>query len=173
MAIYPNIQSPCPYAGELSAFMDGDVCRKCNRQVFDLSDMSDDGRIAFVSACHKEICVTYKFSLKSAAAAAIAVAALATPLSAAADPASDNTVSESEIVYVGAIIDPANVSYTVDPQAAAAPAIPVVYETPSSAQSSSAAAPPATRLGTTDRAPSVDQSSTGASSDLGHTVERQ
>ncbi len=173
MAIYPKIQSPCPYAGELSAFMDGDLCRKCNRQVFDLSGMSDDGHIAFLSACQKEVCVTYKFSLKTVAAAAIAVTALATPLTAAADPAGGDNVSDAEVVYVGAIHDPSNVSYTADPHAAATPDIPVVYETAFPAQASNAAAQPATRQATTDRAASADQSSVRAGSDLGHSVDHQ
>ena len=34
MAIFPKIQSPCPYKGNLSDIMDGDLCRLCKRQVF-------------------------------------------------------------------------------------------------------------------------------------------
>ena len=36
MAVFPKVQSPCPYKGQLSEIMDGDTCRLCNRQVFDL-----------------------------------------------------------------------------------------------------------------------------------------
>ncbi len=37
MAVYPKIQSPCHYKGNSSSIMDGDTCRMCKRQVFDLA----------------------------------------------------------------------------------------------------------------------------------------
>jgi len=101
MSTYPKIQSPCPYKGDLSAVMDGDMCRLCNRQVFNLSGMNDKERVAFMSGCSSQVCVSYKFPLKAAAAAAITLMALATPLAAAADPTSD----DEAIIVVGGVID--------------------------------------------------------------------
>lgn len=124
MAIYPKVQSPCPYKGDISAIMDGDVCRLCKREVFDLTYMSDGERVAFMKGCSGQVCVKYSFPLKPAvAAAAIAVAAVALPTAAAA--CSDET--ETEIV-MGGIHDPANAQYVQVPDAKQAPVLPIVYE---------------------------------------------
>ena len=123
MAIFPKIQSPCPYKGDLSAIMDGDVCRLCKREVFDLSGMSDGERVAFMKGCAGEVCVSYRLR-PALAAAAFAVAAIAVPTAAAA--CSDST--EVEVVMVGGIKDPANVQYVKDNSSDAAPQLPVVYE---------------------------------------------
>jgi predicted Fe-S protein YdhL (DUF1289 family) len=120
MAFFPKIQSPCPYKSDLAAVMDGDMCRMCNRQVFDLSEMGDDQRRAFLSACSGQVCVSYKFPIRPALAA-MAVAAMAVPTAAAAQ--------EDEIaLFVGGIHDPANVEYIEDAADAALPELPVVYE---------------------------------------------
>ena len=125
MAIYPKIQSPCPYKGDISAIMDGEVCRLCKREVFDLTHMTDGERVAFMQGCAGEVCVKYSFPLKPAvAAAAIAVAAIVVPTAAAA--CSDAT--ETETVVVGGIKDPANLQYVQVPDAKQAPALPVVTE---------------------------------------------
>ena len=123
MAIFPKIQSPCPYKGDLSAIMDGDMCRLCKREVFDLSGMSDGERVAFMKGCAGEVCVSYRLR-PALAAAAFAVAAIALPTAAAA--CSDAT--EVETVIVGGIKDPANVQYVKDNSSDAVPEIPVVYE---------------------------------------------
>jgi hypothetical protein len=124
MAIFPKIQSPCPYKGDLSAIMDGDVCRLCERQVFDLTAMSDGERVAFMKGCAGEVCVSYRLPLRPAlAAAAIAAAAIAVPTAAAA--CSDAT---EVVVFTGGIKDPANVQYVKDISSDAVPALPVVYE---------------------------------------------
>jgi hypothetical protein len=124
MAIFPKIQSPCPYKGNLSAIMDGAVCRLCERQVFDLSAMSDGDRVAFMKGCAGEVCVSYRLLLRPAlAAAAIAAAAIAVPTAAAA--CSDAT---EVVVFMGGINDPANVQYVKDTSSDAAPVLPVVYE---------------------------------------------
>jgi len=125
MALYPKIQSPCPYKGDISAIMDGEVCRLCKREVFDLTYMTDGERVAFMQGCAGEVCVKYSFPLKPAvAAAAIAVAAIVVPTAAAA--CSDAT--ETETVVVGGIKDPANLQYVQVPDAKQAPALPVVTE---------------------------------------------
>jgi predicted Fe-S protein YdhL (DUF1289 family) len=126
MAIFPKIQSPCPYLGDLSAIMDGDMCRVCKRQVFDLTGMSDDQRVAFMKGCSGEVCVSYRLPVRPAlVAAALAVAAIVAPTAAAA--CSDATDIET-VETVGAIKDPANVQYVKDTSGVAAPVLPVVYE---------------------------------------------
>jgi len=125
MALYPKIQSPCPYKGNLADIMNGDTCRLCQRQVFDLSNMSDDQRVAFVRGCKDEVCVTYKFQVRPAvAAAALAAMAIAAPTAAAA--CSDATVET--VIETGGIKDPAHVSFVQNSGDAAIPEMPVVYE---------------------------------------------
>lgn len=123
MALFPKIQSPCPFKGDLAALMDGEVCRLCDRQVFDLTAMSDGERVSFLAGCKEEVCVSYRFPLRLAAAA-IAVAAVAMPTAAAA--CSDET--EVTTVIVGGIKDPANVQYVQAPVDKNVPELPVVYE---------------------------------------------
>jgi predicted Fe-S protein YdhL (DUF1289 family) len=125
MAIFPKIQSPCPYKGNLSAIMDGDVCRLCKRQVFDLTHMSDGERVAFMKGCSDQVCVTYRFPVRPAvAAAALAVAAIVVPTAVAACDAT----SETMVVVVGGIKDPANVKYVQAPVDRSVPELPVVYD---------------------------------------------
>jgi hypothetical protein len=124
MAIFPKIQSPCPYKGNPSAIMDGDVCRLCKRQVFDLTDMSDGERVAFMKGCSGEVCVSYRISVRSAvAAAALAATTIGMPAAAIACDAVDTVV-----VSMGGIKDPANAQYIQVPDSKAAPNLPVVYE---------------------------------------------
>ncbi|MCA8886457.1 MAG: hypothetical protein KDA35_07520, partial [Hyphomonadaceae bacterium] len=82
MSIFPKIQGPCPYKSELSKYMDGDLCRLCDRRVVDLNPLSSAERVALISGCKEKICVSY--NLRPAVAAALTVAAIGTPLSAAA-----------------------------------------------------------------------------------------
>lgn len=136
MAIFPKIQSPCPYLGDLPAIMDGDKCRMCNRQVFDLTDMSDDRRVAFMKSCSGEVCVSYRLPMRAALAAAIAVTVIAAPTAAAA--CSDAV--ETIVFTGGGIKDPANVQYVKDTSSDAAPVLPVVYEGGQAPQASQSAA---------------------------------
>jgi hypothetical protein len=139
MAIFPKIQSPCPYKGDLSAIMDGDVCRLCERQVFDLTAISDGERVAFMKGCAGEVCVSYRLPLRPAlAAAAIAAAAIAVPTAAAA--CSDAAEVQTIVVVAGGIKDPANVRYVKDSSSDAVPALPVVYEGGQAPQASQSAA---------------------------------
>ena len=125
MALYPKIESPCPYKGDLAAIMDGDVCRLCKREVFDLTAMGDAERVAFMTGCAAEVCVTYRMPMRTALAAAVlAAAVVAVPTAAAA--CSDPT--EVEYIVVGGIKDPANVQYVKDTSDKTVPAVPVVYE---------------------------------------------
>jgi len=125
MALYPKIDSPCPYRGDLSAILDGDVCRLCRREVFDLTAMGDAERVAFMKGCAGEVCVIYRMPMRTAlAAAALAAAVAAVPTAAAA--CSDPT--NVEMVIVGGIKDPANVQYVKDTSDRNVPSVPVVYE---------------------------------------------
>jgi len=126
MAIYPRIQSPCPYNGQLSDILDDEVCRLCKRQVFDLTAMTDGERVAFMQGCTEEVCVTYRFPVRPAlAAAVIAAASVVLPTAAAA---CQDATETSETVVVGGIKDPANVQYVKDTSDSAVPVLPVVYE---------------------------------------------
>ena len=107
MPIFPQIQSPCPYKSRLSSVMDGDLCRMCNRRVFDLSFMSDDERVAFMKGCgDDQVCVSYRLQLRPAvAAAALAVAAASIPTAAAA------TDEDETAIVVGGIPHSANARF--------------------------------------------------------------
>ncbi|MEO7687838.1 MAG: hypothetical protein ABIS51_01025 [Sphingomonas sp.] len=122
MAMFPKIDSPCPYKSRLASVMDGDMCRMCKRQVFDLTEMRDEDRVAFMAGCTAdEVCVSYRIPLRPAlAAAAMAVSALA-PMAAAAQE------QEMDIV-VGGVRAPTHATFVTVAANHKAPALPVVYE---------------------------------------------
>jgi predicted Fe-S protein YdhL (DUF1289 family) len=122
MALFPKIQSPCPYVDRLSSIVEGDTCRMCKRKVFDLTAMSDGERVAFLKNCSGEVCVSYRFPVR-VAAAALAAAAIAAPTAAAA--CDDTTVV---VVTAGGIKDPASVQFVQNPGDATVPILPVVYD---------------------------------------------
>ncbi|MCW3846118.1 hypothetical protein OF829_02635 [Sphingomonas sp. LB-2] len=148
MALFPKIQSPCPYQANLAAIMDGDLCRMCKRQVTDLTAMDDAARIAFFENCETEVCVSYRVPVRSAlGAAALAAAAVAALPAAAQDappPTQEVTVAaamaepanlDDEIIVMGGgIHDPRNVEFVETPEDAKLPELPVVYETPKPAE---------------------------------------
>jgi hypothetical protein len=135
MAIFPRIQSPCPVQGNLAAFMDGDMCRLCKRQVFDLSAMDDSGRVAFFANCKTDaVCVSYKIPARLAAAA-LAASVVALPAAAAPGPNDEIVVTAPDIetvddivVLAGGIKDPKNVEFVEDKADAALPELPVTVE---------------------------------------------
>lgn len=123
MAVYPRIDSPCPYKSDLAAVMEGDLCRMCNRRVIDLTAMADADRLAFLGGCREEVCVSYRMPIRNAiAAAAMAAAAVAMPTAAAAQD------EEVEMIIVGGIKDPSKAQLVEDAADAAMPDLPVVYE---------------------------------------------
>lgn len=140
MAIFPKIQSPCPYKSALAAVMDGDFCRMCKRQVFDLSDWSDGERVAFLASCSDEVCVSYRLPLRELLAAATLASLAAAPAAAANGEVNDSGLSiqamaemamaaiEPPDVFVGGIKDPARVEYVETAADASVPELPVVYE---------------------------------------------
>jgi predicted Fe-S protein YdhL (DUF1289 family) len=121
MAIFPRIQSPCPYKNNLAAVMDGDMCRMCKRQVVDIGNMTDAERVAFFGSCSTEVCVSYRVR-PALAALVMAAGVVGIPVAAAACEATDTLV-----VVTGGIKDPANVEFVQEAQTAV-PQLPVVYE---------------------------------------------
>jgi hypothetical protein len=145
MALFPKIQSPCPYQADLAAIMDGDMCRMCKRQVTDLTAMDDAGRVAFFEDCETEVCVSYRVPVRSALGAAVLAAAAVAALPAAAQEVPDVTVAAASVeeppadegdelfIVVGGIGRPADVEFVEAPEDATLPEMPVVYETPAQA----------------------------------------
>ena len=143
MARFPKIQRPCPAKDKLAEYMDGDVCRLCERQVFDLNSMTDDERMAFMASCTGEVCVSYSLPLrKLAAAAALPAAAVSMP-AAAQDTLIDFESNQAEyeelpscaddfdlieIIIVGGIKEPSNVEYIDTEEDLEIPELPVTYE---------------------------------------------
>ena len=120
MPLFPKIDSPCPYQGRLSEIIDGDVCRLCSRQVFDLTHLSDGERVAFLAGCEEEVCVSYAIRLGPAVRAAAVAAALAIPAAASAN--------DFIVVTGGGIKDPARAEMVELPADSSVPELPVIYE---------------------------------------------
>jgi predicted Fe-S protein YdhL (DUF1289 family) len=133
MAIFPVVQSPCPYKRNLSAVMDGDFCRMCKRTVTDLTAMNDDQKIDFFKACSGEVCVSYRLPIKPAlTAAALAVAGI--PMMAAAQTADTDAVAaesaadDEMMIIVGGIRDTKNVDFVDDKADPSQLELPTVYD---------------------------------------------
>jgi hypothetical protein len=124
MVLFPKIQSPCPYANQLANVMDGDTCRLCQREVFDISQLSESEQRAFFAGCRSEVCVSYKFPLRAAVAAAASAAVLGVALPAAAQDVDLDSIA----IIVGGITDPKNVDFVADPRDEAVPELPILYE---------------------------------------------
>lgn len=131
MALFPKIQSPCPYKGDLSAVMDGDFCRACKRDVVDLTAWSDAQRMSFLASCETELCVSYRLPARGAlVAAALAAAVAALPAAAQDVPVPDGAYEEEAVIIVGGITDPKNTEFVEETSDAAIPEMPVIYEAP-------------------------------------------
>jgi predicted Fe-S protein YdhL (DUF1289 family) len=134
MARFPKIQSPCPYVDRLASIMDGDVCRMCKRQVFELTDMSDAQREDFLKSCAgREVCVSYRIR-PALVGAALAAAVVGAPASAAAQ-------IQTVIVVAGGLRSTKHIEYVETAADRATPPLPVVYEEKSSADKNSADRP--------------------------------
>lgn len=137
MAIFPKIQSPCPYRSNLAAVMDGENCRMCKRQVHDLTAMTDTERLAFFGGCSEDVCVSYRLPVRRVAAVTAAIAALGTPMVAAAQAA-----PEMYDLIVGGIKDVAAVEFVEDPRDEVLPDLPVLVEDAAPAQGEAPKAEP-------------------------------
>ncbi|MEQ1491837.1 MAG: hypothetical protein ABL932_14940 [Terricaulis sp.] len=122
MSIFPKIQGPCPYKSELSKYMEGDLCRMCDRRVVDLNPLSDTERVELISGCKDKVCVSY--TIRPSAAVALAAAAVLIPLSVAAQ----DVAVEEEYMIVGAIVEPTDVEYYAHADAVALAEMPVIYD---------------------------------------------
>ncbi|HEX8450210.1 MAG TPA: hypothetical protein VF652_11530 [Allosphingosinicella sp.] len=135
MPIFPKIQSPCPYKSDLAAVMDGSLCRMCNRNVFDLTAMSDGERLAFLAGCEDEICVSYRVPMRAAIAAA-ALAAMSAPAlgQEVAAPEVEFALEAQDVpleemtITVGGIKDPKKVEMVEIDTDAPVPELPIVYD---------------------------------------------
>lgn len=120
MPLFPKIQSACPYKSNIADVMDGENCRMCKRQVFDLTAMSDGERVAFLAGCEEEVCVSYSLPIRQGIRAAAVAAALAIPAAAAAQ--------EEMMIVVGGITAPNKVTMVQVPEDVTVPELPVLYE---------------------------------------------
>lgn len=77
MSLLPFIQQPCPYLDRLDTAMEGDFCKMCKRQVHDLTELDDGGRADFLAACGGKACISYRFAVRPAVAAALLAAGAA------------------------------------------------------------------------------------------------
>jgi predicted Fe-S protein YdhL (DUF1289 family) len=137
MPIFPKIQSPCPYKSNLAAVMDGEMCRACKRNVFDLTAMSDGERLAFLAGCEEEVCVSYRIPRAAFAAAALAAAAASSPAMGQEVAAPETEVAidsasvpydETQDIFVGGIKDPRSVEMVQVDTDTSVPELPVVYD---------------------------------------------
>lgn len=132
MGLFPVIQSPCPYKGDLSGIMDGSLCRLCKREVVDISALDDAARVALVAGCPEELCVSYKVAARSALAAMAMGAAVASLPVAAQDmaaPAADTTTYEEDmVIIVGGLRAPKKTEWVKEDGQHAAPDLPVIYD---------------------------------------------
>lgn len=149
MSLFPRIQSPCPYSDRLDQVMTGSHCSMCDRDVIDISALSDAERMALIAGCDGEICVSYSVAAKGALAAAALGAALgmgAPAMAADTDAVQDAQVSDvaaqdatdaadddevANYIIVGGLKEPKRTVWLKAP-AAERPAnladLPVVYE---------------------------------------------
>jgi hypothetical protein len=135
MPIFPKIQSPCPYKSDLAAVMDGDMCRVCKRNVFDLTALDDGERLAFLAGCEEEVCVSYRIPMRAAVAAA-ALAAMSAPAMAQelaapeieAAVVSDAIAVDDMEIIVGGIKDPKQAEMVEIDTDTSVPDLPVVYD---------------------------------------------
>lgn len=132
MARYPRIDSPCPYKDRLASVMDGDFCRMCERQVFDLGGWTDEERVAFLAGCGDKVCVSYRLPIRPALAAAALAATIPAAAIAQEVPAApaEARIERADVIYVvvGGINDPRRARYVETGEDGSVPELPVVYE---------------------------------------------
>lgn len=140
MGLFPKIQSPCPYKGKIDDILDDETCRLCKQQVFDLTEMDDDGRRQFLAECDGAVCVRYSLMLRPALAVAMAGASpLALPAAAFAQ---DSGAEAEMMIIVGGMRAPQKAEWIEHEDAVALPDLPVIYEdAPQSAINTAPAAP--------------------------------
>lgn len=93
MPLFPKIDSPCPYKGDLADILDQDrMCSLCEREVHDLTDMSNPERSEFLASCTEDqVCVSYKVPAAAILAASLVIA----PVTAHADDTNATPAAET------------------------------------------------------------------------------
>jgi hypothetical protein len=131
MAVFPKIQSPCPYKGDLADIVEGDVCKLCQHKVHDITDMSDAERFDLVNNAKTELCVSYKVGARSVLAAMAAGAAITSmPLAAQDEGASagGELRGSTMVIVVGGMRKPTKTEWVKDEAPSKLAELPVVYE---------------------------------------------
>lgn len=128
MALFPKVDSPCPYKDSLLNVMDGDICRMCKREVFEISFMTDVERADFLASCKTEVCVSYDMRAVKQALRPALTAALAGSAGLAMAGAASAQEDYSDYIIVGGIKDPTNVEMIEDQADQAIPELPIIYE---------------------------------------------
>lgn len=106
MAEYPKIDSPCPIKWDSLPEPGNTFCQRCERNVHNLTAMTETERKAFMASCKGSVCVAYAVKPKQRehkvvwAMAMAATVSMATPgiVSAACDPVE---LIEEEILVGG------------------------------------------------------------------------
>lgn len=134
MALFPEIDSPCPLnVAEQRAIKDD--CARCGKHVHALNGLSDARRVDLLAAADGPICVSYKISAAQArrmSGVGFAMAVTLVAASAAAEaPVQSSDESGSEklemVIFVGGVNDPADAAWIDDSDL---PELPVVIESP-------------------------------------------
>lgn len=121
MGLFPKVESPCPYKDRLDDILNGEMCSKCDKNVFDLTYMSEANRREFMSECSGEVCVSYRLPMRKIISSAAIIAAGAPGLALAQDATSEAPVNEdlycySDEIIVGGIRE-AGEALWIDPEA--------------------------------------------------------
>ena len=69
MALFPRIKGACPYKDRLDDLIKDGHCSMCQRDVLDLTAMTDDERMALVCDRKGDVCVRYTVMVPVVAAA--------------------------------------------------------------------------------------------------------
>ena len=59
---FPKIDSPCPLRWKALPTADKNFCTQCERQVHNLSDMTEQQRRQFLASCNGKVCIAYTVS---------------------------------------------------------------------------------------------------------------
>lgn len=77
MALFPKIESPCPYPGDLDDIVSAGKCALCDKVVHDLTAMTDEARRHLVESHKGDLCVRYTVLRPALAAMALGLSATA------------------------------------------------------------------------------------------------
>lgn len=149
MATFPRIDRPCPLNWNALPDAGGTHCGPCNKQVHNLSAMSERERTGFLARSEGSVCVAYTVNRRTppAVAAWLMAAAVGTlagaasaetslppvPLTAAIVGAVDGDKGDAVLqpmIMVGAVIDPQHARKVDDADVEALPELPTIVDEP-------------------------------------------